>query len=576
MKADDHAGGAAPGLGPESLRFDRFYRYPELTAILKAFTAAFPHLVTLESIGKSHEGRDIWLVTVTSAATGSAADKPAFWVEGNVHATELAASVAATYFLNHLVTRYGSDPEVTRALDTRAFYICPRVNPDGPEWALADRPRFIRSSTRPYPHDEDALEGLTIEDIDGDGRILQMRIPDANGLWKSHPQEPRLMVRREPTEVGGTYYRIVPEGTVEGYDGFTLNIKKSKQGLDLNRNYPAHWRQEFEQGGAGPFPTSEPEIRAQVAFQTSHTNICGGVSFHTWSGVLLRPFDHSPDTDMPAEDLWMYQKIGANGTATTGYPAISVFHEFRYHPKQVIGGTSDWLYDHLGAFAWVVEIWSPMREAGIDKYLYIDWFRDHPIDDDLKLFRWSEEQAGGVAHVDWRAFDHPQLGKIEIGGWNRLHAFSNPPPQFLEREVARFPRWLLWQALLSPKLELVVADAQPLGGDTWRVRLVVQNTGWLPSYVSKRAQERKVVRGLIVEIALPAAAELVSGARREDVGQLEGKAYKHTGISYWPDYHVTDDRAKIEWIVRGRAGDSVALIARHERAGTVRVEVKLG
>jgi murein tripeptide amidase MpaA len=576
MTAERDAGGALPGHELGSLRFDRFYRYPELTALLKAFTAAYPQLVALESIGKSHEGRDIWLVTVTSAATGAAGDKPAFWVEGNVHATELAASVAATFFLNYLVTRYGSDPEVTRALDTRAFYICPRVNPDGPEWALADRPRFVRSSTRPYPHDEDALEGLTVEDIDGDGRILQMRIPDANGLWKSHPQEPRLMVRREPTEVGGTYYRIVPEGTVDAYDGFTLNVKKSKQGLDLNRNYPAHWRQEFEQGGAGPFPTSEPEIRAQVAFQTAHTNICGGVSFHTWSGVLLRPFDHSPDTEMPAEDLWMYQKVGARGTAITGYPAISVFHEFRYHPKQVIGGTSDWLYDHLGAFAWVVEIWSPMREAGVDKYLYIDWFRDHPIDDDLKLFRWSEEKAGGIAHVDWRAFDHPQLGKVDIGGWNRLHAFSNPPPQFLEREVARFPQWLLWQALLSPKLELVVADAQALGGETWRVRLVVQNTGWLPTYVSKRALERKVVRGLIVEIALPAAAELVSGARREDVGQLEGKAYKHTGISYWPDYHVTDDRAKIEWIVRGRAGDSIALIARHERAGTVRVEVTLG
>src|SRR5450432_2921850 len=558
------------------VRFDRFYRYAELTAILKGFATEHPALVGIESIGKSHEGRDVWLLTVTNQATGPAVDKPAFWVEGNVHATEVAASVACTYFLNHLVTQYGKDPDVTRALDTRAFYLCPRVNPDGPEWTLADKPKFIRSSTRPYPNHEDAIEGLTVEDIDGDGRILQMRITDPNGLWKPHPQEPRMMVRREPAEVGGSYFRLLPEGTIEGYDGFTLKINKPKQQIDLNRNYPAHWRQEFEQVGAGPYPTSEPEVRAQVAFLTSHLNICGGVSFHTWSGVLLRPFDHSPDTDMAAEDLWAYQKIGQKGTESTGYPAISVFHEFRYHPKQVIGGTSDWLYDHLGAFSWVVEIWSPMREAGIDKYLYIDWFRDHPIDDDLKLFRWSEEKLGGIAHVDWRTFDHPQLGKVEIGGWNRLHAFSNPPPQFLEREVAKFPQWLLWQALLSPKLELVAADAQALGGDTWRVRLVVQNTGWLPSYVSKRALERKVVRGLIVEIALPTGAELISGKRREDLGQLEGKAYKHTGVSYWPDYHVTDDRAKIEWIVSGRAGDCVALTARHERAGTVRVEVKLG
>jgi hypothetical protein len=107
------------------------------------------------------------------------------------------------------------------------------------------------------------------------------------------------------------------------------------------------------------------------------------------------------------------------------------------------------------------------------------------------------------------------------------------------------------------------------------VRLVVQNTGWLPSYVSKRAQERKVVRGVFAEIAVPAGVELVTGKRREEVGQLEGKAYKHTGISFWPDYHVTDDRTKIEWVVRGKPGDRVDLIARHERAGTVRATVVL-
>ena len=107
------------------------------------------------------------------------------------------------------------------------------------------------------------------------------------------------------------------------------------------------------------------------------------------------------------------------------------------------------------------------------------------------------------------------------------------------------------------------------------MRLVVQNTGWLPSYVSKRALERKVVRGVIAEISVPAGAELASGKRREEIGQLEGKAYKHTGISFWPDYHVTDDRAKIEWIVRGKPGAAVELCARHERAGTVRASVVL-
>ncbi|BDI15574.1 hypothetical protein ANSO36C_13760 [Nostoc cf. commune SO-36] len=79
-----------------------------------------------------------------------------------------------------LVTAYGTHSEITRCLDTRTFYICPRVNLDGAKLALADKPKFIRSGTRPYPHDEERNDGLVIEDIDGYGRILLMRIPDAN------------------------------------------------------------------------------------------------------------------------------------------------------------------------------------------------------------------------------------------------------------------------------------------------------------------------------------------------------------------------------------------------------------
>jgi murein tripeptide amidase MpaA len=557
------------------VRIDHYFRYAELTAFIAALVKEFPDLCSVESIGRSHEGRDIWLVTVTNRATGASADKPAFWVDGNIHSVEVAASAACLHFLQHLLEHHGKDPEVTRALDTRTFYLCPRINPDGAEWALADQPKYVRSSTRSYPFEEDAIEGLTVEDIDGNGRILQMRIPDANGLWKAHPEEPQLMVRREPTEVGGTYYRILPEGRLEGYDGFNLRVKKPKQGLDLNRNFPGNWRQEFEQLGAGPYPTSEPEVRALVDFIVRHPNISGGVAFHTWAGVLLRPFDHLPDTDMHAEDLWHYQRVGAKGTELTGYPNISVYHEFRYHPKQVIGGAFDWIYDHLGMFSWVVEIWCPMREAGLERYQYIDWYRDHPIEDDLKLFRWNQEKLDGTGHVAWKPFDHPALGRIEIGGWDRFHAFVNPPLRFLERELARFPQWLVWQALLSPRLELVTADVQALGEGLWRVRLVVQNTGWLPSYVSKRALDRKVVRGVFAEIAVPEGVELVTGKQREEIGQLEGKAYKHTGISFWPDYHVTDDRAKIEWVVRGKPGDAIDLVARHERAGTVRVAVAL-
>ncbi|MFX8449345.1 hypothetical protein ABTL80_20365, partial [Acinetobacter baumannii] len=82
----------------------------------------------------------------------------------------------------------------------------------------------------------------------------------------------------------------------------------------------------------------------------------------------------------------------------------------------VITGTLDWVYEHLGALFWVVELWSPNKEAGIENTKWIDWYRTHPVEDDLKLLKWSDEQCEGKAHVDWTPFQHPQLGAVEIGG----------------------------------------------------------------------------------------------------------------------------------------------------------------
>jgi len=558
------------------VRFDTYYRYEDLTRLLHAYAEEYPQWVRIQSIGKSYEGRDIWLLAITNFATGDDPEKPALWVDGNIHASEVSASTACLYLIQRLVQEYGSHPAITRCLDTRVFYICPRVNPDGAELALADKPRIIRSSTRPYPYDEDPIGGLVMEDIDGDGRMLMMRIPDPNGNWKKHPDEPRLMVRREPDEEGGEYYRILPEGRFdEPFDPAILTIQPKKEGLDLNRNFPAHWRQEYEQSGAGPYPTSEPEVRAIVDFIVKHPNITGGITFHTWSGVLLRPYSHQSDEAFPAEDLWTYQKIGAKGTAITGYPNISVFHDFKYHPKEYISGVfDDWLYDHLGVFAWTVEIWSPQQQAGITDYKFIDWYREHPVEDDLKLLKWSDEVLGGRGYVDWYEFEHPQLGKVELGGWDMMYAWRNPPPEFLEKEVARFPGWLVWHLLISPKLEIYEAKAIPLGDHFYQVRLVVQNTGWLPTYITKKALEKKVVRGVIAEIELPPDATLRTGKPREELGQLEGRAYKPSAISVW-NADPTDDRAKIEWVVHAPNRGVVKITAHHERAGVVRTELPL-
>jgi hypothetical protein len=176
--------------------------------------------------------------------------------------------------------------------------------------------------------------------------------------------------------------------------------------------------------------------------------------------------------------------------------------------------------------------------------------------------------------VNWYPFDHPQLGKVELGGWNMEYCWRNPPPQFLEKEIAPFAKWLVWQSLISPKLEILEAAATPLGNDSYRVRLIAANTGWLPTYVMKLAMEKKVVRGVVLEVDLPEGATLELGQERTVLGQLEGRAYKNTAVHIWVA-DPTTDRLKAEWVVKAPKGGTLTLTARHERAGTARTEVNL-
>ena len=561
--------------------FDHYFRYAELTDILNGFAQRFPALCKVISIGKSYEGRDIWCAILTNSATGPDTDKPAFWVDGNIHATEVSPASCAVYTINKVLNGYGNDAKITRLLDTRVLYITPRANPDGAELYLDERHHAIRSSTRPYPR-TDEQDGLYEHDVDGDGRILMMRIKDPNGAWMVHPTDGRLMIPREADSANeeGPHYRLLPEGLIRNYDGITIKLAPPLEGLDLNRNFPVEWIYESEQRGAGPYPVSEPEVRSMVQFITDHPNITGAIAYHTYAGAYLRPFSAHPDDTFYTEDLWTYQEIGKAITRITGYPAVSIFHDFKYHPKEVTkGGFDDWMYDHLGVYSWTCELWGPQQNAGIsmkkpsgEGYQFIDWMRNHPVEDDLKLLKWNDEVLEGKGFVNWYPFQHPQLGEVELGGWNDEYCWRNPPPHLLEKEIAPHADLIIWSALISPRLEFNSVKVTPLGDGAYHILAVVQNTGWLPTSVTGHAQEKKLVRPVEVEISLPEGGSLVSGQLRVEAGQLVGRALKNR------PYEMADpttDRAKVEWVVRAPQGSTVTLKATHQRAGCVKQVVTL-
>jgi murein tripeptide amidase MpaA len=559
---------------PPSFAVDQFLRFAELEALLRQVSAAHLDLMNLVEIGRSHEGRPIWLCEITNQGTGAASTKPALWVDAAIHATELTATVSALHLLRRLVDGYGHDDLVTRLLDTRSVYIVPRLNPDGAELALADSPRWLRSSVRRWPWSDYEAPGLEVADVDGDGRILSMRIADPNGPWRPHPDEPRVMVLRGPADPGGPgCYRVLMEGTIEGWDGVHLERARPPEGLDLNRNFPAGWRP--TQAGAGPAPLSEPEVRSVVDAVVARPNVGVYLALHTFGGFLFRPSSMRPSDQLPRDDVRLLNLMGSWLTERNGYPVLSVYEDgIRDKSNPMSGAGDDWAFDHLGLVTFTPEIWDIGAAAGLGRLHPINWEDAHPVADDLTLVRFNDEQLGGRYCVPWYPFAHPQLGPVELGGWDTLPVWRNAPIERREAEVEPLTEWYLTMAAATPRLELLAAEVHQHGDGTWRVRVVIANTGWLPTNITQTAIDQRVVLPVVADLTLPDGVTLTTGRARIELGQLAGRALRPSGLPEESD--GSTDRALAEWIVTGPPGASVSVRVVHQRAGTVEVSLDLG
>lgn len=570
---DTRSARTAPALAP--LPFDHILKYDELTTLLRGWAAARPQLVEVESIGTTPEKRSIWFLTITNRATGPAREKPALLVDGNMHATEWGGGVAALHFVRKLLNDYGADERVTRLLDTRTIYVLPRMTPDGVDAALAQG-RFIRSVDRPYPS-EALAPGIHARDLNGDGRTVFMRFRDTNGPWKQYAGDPRLLVARAPDETGGDYWRLLPEGSIEQYDGATIADAPAREPIDLGANFPGDRGTGPPSNTAGAYPTSEPEVAAYVAAIASRPNIVAHVTCHTFGGLILTP-PVNVSEHLPGADRRAYDTLAAKGAALTGYRAMSYLDLRAEDRETFLPSAFGWLYNRRGIYSFITELWDPMRAAGIslEGTTASAWlFGYHPVEDELKLLRWSDKELGGEGFVAWRRFDHPQLGQVEIGGFDLIRYWYNIPFNRLEKEVAPHSEWLIFLGLSTARVAVRSFTADPIDGNLWRVRLVVENSGWLPTNGSQEALDKGAVGEVIAELDLPAGARLVEGSARRTLGNLEGRVAQRSTATWWSYSIGTPDRAVADWIVSAPAGAAVSVRVRHDRAGSARSELLL-
>jgi murein tripeptide amidase MpaA len=556
--------------------------YREIAAFLEQCQALYPGLCRVYAIGRSYEGRDILCCELTARATGPGEDKPAYHIDANHHAGEVTGSAAAVYTIWHLLTRYGTDEAVTRLLDEQVFYVIPRVAVDGAE-AYLTTPEMMRSSVRLYPETEEK-EGLYPADIDGNGHILTMRVADSSGGWKVSGKDDRLMVRRAPGEAGGLYYRLYTEGFIREWNGVEVRPAPAKWGIDFNRNYPGTWAPEHIQQGAGPYPGSEPEVRAIVEFVAGHRNIVGAMSHHTMGGMVLRPHCAKPDEKLPAQDLMVLKALSELGDRLIGYPTWSIYEEFTVDKERPpVGSWMDWMYDLNGVMPLATELWDMAQHAGLPKRKPKEMAELGSEETEaygLAQLVWNDRVLGGAGFVRWRSFQHPQLGTVELGGWLPKTVRQNPPLELLTGECHKATLFTLAHAAAAPRLRITDFESAPVSGTgggkepcLYKVTAVLENQGYLPTNVTQQAVQMKLARPLEVTLGAAGTIEFVSGKARTEVAHLPGHAVGQNAYGFLSA--APQSRKKLEWVVKARPGETVRIEVRSDKCGRQSREIRL-
>jgi len=482
------------------ISWNKYNDYAGITEICKKISAAYPDLARLEAIGKSYKGKDLWCLTITDFKKGTPDQKPAMYIDGNIHSNEVQGSEFSLYMAWYLTESFGDTKAIQELLADKVFYIVPTINPDGRDsyFHEPNTGSSPRSGVIPVDNDRD---GLTDEDgyddLDNDGHIVLMRRKTPNGRLRPDPSDPRRMIPAGPDEKG-SYELLGLEGKDNDGDG-SVNEDGYTFEYDPNRDWGWGWQPNYIQNGAYKYPFSLPENRAVMEFVMKHPNIAAAQSYHNAGGMILRgPGDPNDLSTYNAQDVQVYDVIAKKGEELIpGYKYLIVYKDL----YSAYGGELDWFYGSRGIYTFTNELWTP----------YLMFNKEATRDpQENASFQFDSYLLFKDAFIDWHEYEHPQYGKIEIGGFKKN--FGRAHPGFLlESDAHRNMGFTIYHAYHTPKLNIDTIIEKDLGDGLKQVTVNISNTRLMPTHSSQDLKYKierpdyitlsgaKVIAGMVVD-----------------------------------------------------------------------------
>lgn len=586
-------------------QLDGYHDFDAMTSRVTALVSAHSNLATVESIGTTLEGRDVWLVTVGNRSGSPLSERPGLLVAAGLEGNQLVGTQLSLEALEHLLASYASDQDVKARLDNQVIYFLPRVNPDGAERAFAAVQTGSPLNGSNYDDDNDGrMNEDAPEDLNGDGFITVMRVPDPKGAYMVDPDDSRLMKRADATKGEAGTHSIYWEGTDSDGDGFYND--DGPGGVDINRNFQHEYP--YYEADAGIHMVSERESRAVMDFVIANRNIAMMLVYGASDNLVTPPNDKGELGPARGLDLWNFASASNDGARDVGVFATQTrrfggFGGFGGFGQQGQGGGSSGgggqrpattvnrsdlpyftkvseLYKAATDLSAVPAIRKPegalfqygYYQFGVPSFSTPGWAPAVAADSssseggsgqggrgrmargggssvDAAVLKWMDAE-GIDGFVDWADHDHPELGTVEIGGFKPYHAV-NPPMSVVAELGPKHGAFIAEISGLFADVNIAETTVTDEGGGIFRITAEVENSGFLPTATAHGVRSRSV-RPTMVQLGID-PEDLLSGSAK---------------TSFFQATDGSGRRQSFEWIIRGSRGDSIDLRVVSQKGGS--------
>jgi hypothetical protein len=551
------------------IEMNRWHDTAELQADMKALEKAYPKFLKYLSLGKSYGGRDLAAMIVNNPDTGPDTSKPAMYIEANIHGNEVQGGEICIYTIWYLMENYGKIDRITKLVNERAFYIVPTVNPDGRDYFMQGTGAGARTGHVPVDDDGDGLvDEDGPDDLNGNGVIEQIRkyVP-GEGTHRPSALDPRIMEPVRPGEKGD-WILLGQEGIDNDGDG-RVN-EDGPGGYDPNRNFASDWQPNYIQGGAMDYPFQLPEAKAVNDFLMTHPNIAGLQTYHNNGGMILRSPGAEQSGEYPRSDVAAYDEIGRNGERILPFYRYIVIWSGLY---TVHGGVTDWGNDGLGIMSFSNELWNGGQYFTSPELKEQQKDPESPIAPRAANYFFNDLLEFGDQLVEWTAYDHPQFGKVELGGWKKT--FGRVPPRFMNEELChRNMAFTLYQAEEMPLMRIGESKVEKIAPGVFKVWVDLVNDKAVPTILTKAAANNVVPPDLVTVdgkgIDVVSASWVASKWRPGVAEMIDQKDLKRILIRSGHPAHATKT---LQYLVKGTGSFTVKYAS--VKGGTVQKTIVL-